>query len=122
MTVRRSARPPTTPELERRAADYLRTVADGLVGHGLGAGQVTVAIRSGEPIETIRQAAVDAKCDLVIMATHGRSGLERQMLGSVAGGVLRAGVVPVTMVRPERPKLSLQEEERAFEAQLAVSC
>jgi hypothetical protein len=38
--------------------------------------------------------------DLVVMATHGRSGISRVVQGSVAGRVLRAGVAPVVLVRP----------------------
>jgi nucleotide-binding universal stress UspA family protein len=38
--------------------------------------------------------------DLIVMATHGRSGLNRLLHGSVAGEVLRSGVAPVALVRP----------------------
>ncbi len=38
--------------------------------------------------------------DLIVMATHGRSGLNRVVHGSVAGEVLRSGVAPVALVRP----------------------
>jgi nucleotide-binding universal stress UspA family protein len=38
--------------------------------------------------------------DLIVMATHGRSGLNRLVHGSVAGEVLRSGVAPVALVRP----------------------
>ena len=38
--------------------------------------------------------------DLIVMATHGRTGIRRAVLGSVAGAVLTAGSVPVLLVSP----------------------
>jgi nucleotide-binding universal stress UspA family protein len=38
--------------------------------------------------------------DLVVMATHGRTGIRRAVLGSVAGAVLTTGSVPVLLVSP----------------------
>ena len=46
--------------------------------------------------------AADLGCDLVVMATHGRSGIERALLGSVADQVVRhARGFAVLLVRPE---------------------
>jgi nucleotide-binding universal stress UspA family protein len=51
-----------------------------------------------EPIEGIIRAEVGAA--LVVMATHGRTGLARTVVGSVALDVLRQGTLPVVLVRP----------------------
>lgn len=48
---------------------------------------------------TIEQAAREAKAELIIMGTHGRRGVRRLVLGSVAEGVLRLSKAPVLMVR-----------------------
>lgn len=52
----------------------------------------------GEASEGILEAAVRSKADLVVVGTHGRSGLARLLLGSVAEKVLRRAEVPVLTV------------------------
>jgi nucleotide-binding universal stress UspA family protein len=49
----------------------------------------------------IASDARDWKADLIVLGTHGRSGLNRLLLGSVAEGVARAASVPVLLVRAE---------------------
>lgn len=53
------------------------------------AGVVDLCVRSGEARDVILEEAAARGADLVILGTHGRSGLERWLLGSVAAGVLR---------------------------------
>jgi nucleotide-binding universal stress UspA family protein len=60
---------------------------------------VNVRIVEAHPVDAILKAAQDANADLIVMGTHGRSGLNRLMLGSVAEGVLRESKVPVLTVR-----------------------
>jgi len=56
----------------------------------------------GDPIATVvLNAAHTAKAELIIMGTHGRSGIMHLLLGSVAEGVLRAADLPVLLVRGE---------------------
>ncbi|HXU94754.1 MAG TPA: universal stress protein [Gallionella sp.] len=47
----------------------------------------------------IAQEAQDWQADLLVIGTHGRKGLDRFLLGSVAEGVMRAATVPVLLVR-----------------------
>lgn len=62
-----------------------------------------VAVRVGAVVPQILAEAEGA--DLVVMGTHGRSGLARAVLGSVAEQVVRAGRVPVMLVRRQvRPE------------------
>ena len=49
----------------------------------------------------IDREARDWKADLIVIGTHGRSGLSRVLLGSVAEGVVRGASVPVLLVRAE---------------------
>jgi nucleotide-binding universal stress UspA family protein len=49
----------------------------------------------------IDDEAVSWKADLIVIGTHGRSGLGRLLLGSVAEGVVRGASVPVLLVRAE---------------------
>jgi len=58
-------------------------------------------VLSGENVaETIAEYATVSKTDLIIMATHGRSGISRRVWGSVADKILRSACVPVLMIRP----------------------
>lgn len=56
-------------------------------------------IREGSPRPAIVELALELHCDLVVMGTHGRSGLKHLVLGSVAEYVVRHSVVPVFTVR-----------------------
>ena len=65
-------------------------------GSGL---RVRVALREGMPYREIVALATDERADLVVMRTHGRGGLDRALLGSVADRVVRLAPCPVLTVR-----------------------
>lgn len=83
--------------LEGALEDELQTHASALRGAGY---SVTAVVRFGNPAEEIVSTVDDEAVDLVAMATHGRTGLSRIVLGSVAEQVLRRVSVPVLLVRP----------------------
>ncbi|MFA9425092.1 universal stress protein [Natronorubrum sp. A-ect3] len=56
-------------------------------------------VEPGRPSQTILEVADDRDVDHIIMGSHGRSGLSRILLGSVAETVTRRAAVPVTIVR-----------------------
>lgn len=58
----------------------------------------TVAIQ-GLPVDSVVEYAASNGCDLIVMGSHGRSGISRALLGSVAEGVLRHATVPVLIFR-----------------------
>ncbi len=62
---------------------------------------VETMIQVGRPAEVILDAATANAVDMIAMATHGRSGIQRLLLGSVADRIVRHAHVPVLMVRPE---------------------
>ncbi|MFB6089598.1 MAG: universal stress protein [Halobellus sp.] len=62
---------------------------------------VRTAVESGFPHETILEYVDHEGIDLIAMGTHGRTGLNRYLLGSVAEKVVRLSPVPVLAVRPE---------------------
>ena len=66
---------------------------------GPGAHPLTTEVRRGHTVDSITQAAVHYGADLVIMATHGRTGLAHLLAGSVAEGVIRAASCPVLVIR-----------------------
>lgn len=67
--------------------------------------RLAVHVRSEVPALEIAQLAADLEADLVVVGTHGRRGVSRFLLGSVAEGVVRAAPCAVLVVRPgEHPK------------------
>lgn len=62
---------------------------------------VRSVVRFGDPAQEIVALAREEGVQLVVMATHGRSGVPRVLMGSVAETVLRSLTIPVMMVRPE---------------------
>jgi nucleotide-binding universal stress UspA family protein len=59
---------------------------------------VTTAIAEGKPSRRIVEYAERENCDVVVMGTHGRGGIDRLLLGSVAETVVRSSNVPVLTV------------------------
>jgi nucleotide-binding universal stress UspA family protein len=66
----------------------------------LGAVRVTVQAVIGTPFTDIIRVAREEKADLIVMGTHGRTGLAHALLGSVAEKVVRKAPCPVLTVRP----------------------
>jgi nucleotide-binding universal stress UspA family protein len=65
--------------------------ATGVSAHGI--------VRSGVAVDEILKLATEDRCDLIVMGTHGRGGLSRFFLGSVADRVVRLAPCPVMTVR-----------------------
>ena len=65
-----------------------------------GGPRVTAEKAVGEPAAEILEAARDARADLIVMGTHGRTGLEHALMGSIAERVVRRAHCPVLTVRP----------------------
>lgn len=81
------------------ARSYLEQVRGRLAAEGL---DVATELRTGEAADVVIETARELGADLIVMATHGRSGLGRWVLGSVADRVVRAAHVPVLLIRPEQ--------------------
>jgi len=64
---------------------------------------VETAVRDGNPSTEIVEYARDHACDTVVMGTHGRAGIDRLLLGSVAERVVRGSPVPVVTVPVSEP-------------------
>jgi len=61
--------------------------------------KVEYKLLDGEPVEQILKAAASANADLIVLGTHGATGLSRLLMGSVAEDVLRRALCPVLTVR-----------------------
>jgi nucleotide-binding universal stress UspA family protein len=61
--------------------------------------QVVRVLEDGDPAEGIVEKAREVPCDLIVMGTHGRTGVGRLLMGSVAEAVLRRAPCPVLTVK-----------------------
>src|SRR5581483_7676491 len=77
---------------------------------------VTHTLVTGDAADAILCAAADNKCDLIVMGTHGRTGLGRLLIGSVSEGVMHKARCPVVTVKHPVP-----EAEAPPEPQVRVS-
>jgi len=59
----------------------------------------TLHVKDMHPAEGIMEITAKKGCDLVVMASHGRRGVEKLLLGSIAAEVLTRGKVPVLIVK-----------------------
>jgi nucleotide-binding universal stress UspA family protein len=80
------------------AKEYLAKVAVQLEERGH---TVTSEVRDGVIADEIAAAADEQRVDLVVVATHGRTGFRRLVMGSVAERILREASAPLMMVRPK---------------------
>jgi nucleotide-binding universal stress UspA family protein len=96
--------------VERRRTDDLEEVLLAeLCRHTAALSDVPVEHRlvEGDPAETILQFADEEGCDLIVLGTHGRTGVRRALMGSVAEAVSRRAACPVVTVRAGlRPALA----------------
>ena len=82
-------------------ADEGERVVESAADRARDRGVATVtAVLQGEPYRTIVEYAADRDIDVVVMPTHGRSGLERLLLGSTTERVVRRSTVPVLTINP----------------------
>jgi nucleotide-binding universal stress UspA family protein len=78
------------------AKAYLSAAAEQLAADGISA---DYEVRDGPAAEGIIEAATAAHADLIVMCSHGHSGLRRAIFGSVADQILRQSLIPVLIVR-----------------------
>lgn len=63
--------------------------------------KVRYHVRNGDPFERILDTAEDLATDLIVLATHGRTGIKRLVIGNVAEKVVRHAPCPVLTVKPK---------------------
>jgi nucleotide-binding universal stress UspA family protein len=88
--------PEATGKMQRQAEKYLKRIGKGLETKGI---KVETEVLLGDPAREIAIYADTPGTDLIVMASHGRSGPSRWAHGSVADKVLRAVCIPVMIVR-----------------------
>jgi nucleotide-binding universal stress UspA family protein len=97
--VRLPAADPTESQVTavREAEGYLTSIAER--ARKAGVQKVETSVWYGPPAESIIDAARTRGIDLIVMSSHGRSGLGRLVLGSVAETVLRGTTTPILLLR-----------------------
>jgi nucleotide-binding universal stress UspA family protein len=92
------------PFAEDRAVNVLawaRSRLDDLVREARASGpEARAAVRTGVPYREIVALALDERADLIVIGSHGRGGLNRMLLGSVADRVIRLAPCAVLAVHP----------------------
>ena len=88
--------PVVTGKMLKQGQRYLAQIAEGLSKKGVKTG---IAVLMGEAAEQIVDFAIEEKTELIIMASHGRSGFSRWALGSVAEKVFHGSSVPILLVK-----------------------
>ena len=78
---------------------YLADIESRLVSEGIKV--KTESLEGNRPADTITEYAQEKGMDMIIIGTHGYTGLKKLMLGSVAFGVLHQSHIPVLLIRPE---------------------
>jgi nucleotide-binding universal stress UspA family protein len=102
------------PDIEDKAKDEMQKLFEGMEGPEVEANYFAVP---GRPASAILNFARENDSDMIVMATHGRSGLEHVFLGSVAERVVQRAPCPVFTVRTLHPGTGETSAEDAAEAE-----
>jgi universal stress protein A len=90
--------PGVEDELRQKGADELKALIEKEIG---GRVEATATVRTGNPHHEILSEAEEKEVDLIVVATHGHSGVEHMLFGSTADRIVRHAHCPVLTVRPQ---------------------
>ena len=88
--------PEAVGKLQKQAEKYLSRIAKGMEARGI---SVETDVLLGSPADEIIMYANEPGADIIVISSHGRSGVSRWAYGSVADRIFRASCVPVLMIR-----------------------
>jgi nucleotide-binding universal stress UspA family protein len=89
--------PGVEDELRQKGAEELAELIETEIGNRVSA---TATVRTGTPSKEILAEAEEAGVDLIVVATHGHSGVEHVLFGSTAERIVRKAKCPVLTIRP----------------------
>lgn len=98
--------PESVPEVEQQLTSQME---NSLVRDSL----IVKAIRLGEPCQEILKYAADNDIQLIVLGTHGRTGMSRLLIGSVAELVIQRSICPVLSVHSESHQMLTAKHEAA---------
>jgi nucleotide-binding universal stress UspA family protein len=90
--------PGVEDELREKGAEELQSLIEREIGNRV---KASCAVRTGNPHQEILHEADEKGVDMIIVATHGHSGVEHMLFGSTAERVVKRSRVPVLTIRPE---------------------
>lgn len=98
----------STEEQEEAARSYLLQVAEDVTRQKI---PVQIVVTTGHAASVISDVVADNDIDLIVMSTHGRSGLSRWVFGSVAEKVVRLAQCPVLLIRAHTDESAGEETQ-----------
>lgn len=99
--------PTVSTEFDERAKEELTKLSKSEIPQGV---KVSTVIKTGKPFVEIIETAREADVDLIIIATHGHSGVEHILFGSTAEKVVRKAPCPVLTLREPVKGFLFKEE------------
>jgi nucleotide-binding universal stress UspA family protein len=93
--------PGVEEELREKGGEELQSLMEKEIG---GRVKSSCAVRTGNPHQEILREAEELGVALIVVATHGHSGVEHMLFGSTADRIVRNAKCPVLTVRPEQQK------------------
>ncbi len=99
--------PTTGLDMDKRASEELQKLAEKEIPSNVNVKRI---IKTGKPFVEIIETAVDEDVDLIIIATHGHSGVEHILFGSTAEKVVRKAPCPVLTLREPAKGFRFKEE------------
>jgi nucleotide-binding universal stress UspA family protein len=97
-------------DLETEAQKAIQRVTKMASVHGV---ETVGEVREGDPAEEILEYAEEIRADLIVAGTHGRSGVERRLIGSVAERLVRHASCPVMTVRLPETDVTVENADHA---------
>ena len=91
-------------EVATRIMQGAQTGLEGMVERYKGDVQLDTIVRQGVPWEEVRAVAEEVDADMIVIGTHGRKGIARALLGSVAEKILRTSTRPVLTIHAHASK------------------
>src|SRR5689334_19100272 len=85
-------------EVATRIMQGAQTGLDGMVERYKGEAELSTIVRQGVAWEEVRAVAEEVDADMIVIGTHGRKGIARALLGSVAEKILRTSTRPVLAI------------------------
>jgi nucleotide-binding universal stress UspA family protein len=94
-----------TADMATRISNAAQTGLDSVAkNHAASGVEITRVVRNGAPAEEVNAVADEVDADVIVIGTHGRRGLARALLGSVAERIIRTATRPVLTIRTPTPR------------------
>jgi len=90
--------PGVEDELREKGATELKSLMNREIGRRA---RASFVVRTGNPYHEILQEAEEQGVDMIVVATHGHSGVEHMLFGSTADRIVRHAACPVLTIRPQ---------------------